>query len=177
MNPKDQYVGMSLLSIIISNMKFDLSSLVITVIALLAFIIPVTIDQRNKRKTSKTLKQLISYAKTLKLTVEKSAVFQHEYALGIDTKQKTLIYLSKEINESAESVYDLTQISNCRLHQSELTDKDSDINKIGFLRLQFNDAKTQPVDLIIYKMKKNLAYTEEESMAKKMVSAINSIIT
>lgn len=176
MNPKNQSVGMSLLSIIISNMKFDLSSLIITAIALLAFIIPVTIDQRNKRKTSKTLKQLISYAKTLKLTVEKSAVFQHEYALGIDTKQKTLIYLSKEINESAESVYDLTQISNCRLHQSELTDKDSDINKIGFLRLQFNDAKTQPVDLIIYKMKKNLAYTEEESKAKKLVKDIKSML-
>lgn len=157
-------------------MKFDLSSLIITAIALLAFIIPVTIDQRNKRKTSKTLKQLISYAKTLKLTVEKSAVFQHEYALGIDTKQKTLIYLSKEINESVESVYDLTHISNCRLHQSELTDKDSDINEIGFLRLQFNDARTQPVDLIIYKMKKNLAYTEEESKAKKFAKDIKSML-
>lgn len=78
--------------------------------------------------------------------------------------------------ESVESVYDLTQISNCRLHQSELTDKDSDINKIGFLRLQFNDAKTQPVDLIIYKMKKNLAYTEEESKAKKLVKDIKSML-
>lgn len=168
---------MSLLSIIIQTMKFDLGSIIITTIALLAFIIPVTIDQRNKRKTSKILKQLFSYAKTKKLTVEKSAVFQHEYALGLDTKLKTLIYLGKGINESVEEAYDLTKISNCRFHQSECTEKDSDICKIGFLKLQFNDSKTQPVDLIIYKMKKNLAYTEEENKAKKLVKTINSILT
>jgi len=157
-------------------MKFDLTSLVITVIALLAFIIPVTFDQRNKRKTSKILKQLLSYAKTKKLTVEKSAVFQHEYAIGLDTKLKTLIYLRKGINESAEHTYDLTKISNCRVHQSELTEKDSDISKIGLLKLQFNDSKAQSVDLIIYKMKKNLAYTEEENKAKKLVKDINSML-
>lgn len=176
MNPVDQCVGMSLLSIIISNMKFDLSSLIITVIALLAFIIPVSIDQLNKRKTTKTLKALRSFAFKQKLNIDRNAVFQHKYALGLDTKQKTLIYLSKEINESVGSVYDLTQISNCRLHHSELIDKDSDISKVGFLRLQFYDVKTKPVDLVIYKMNKNLAYTEEESKAKKLAKDIKSVL-
>ena len=158
-------------------MKFDLTSLVITVIALLAFIVPVTFDQRNKRKTSKALKKLIDYAKKQKLNVDKSKVFQHAYALGLDTKMKTLIYLKTNENEAMESTYNLAQISKCRLHFTEFNETDSDIIKIGYLRLQFNDTKTHPLDLELYKMKQNLAYNEEENMAKTLVKSINSLLS
>ncbi|MEP1150496.1 MAG: hypothetical protein ABJH08_02105 [Balneola sp.] len=157
-------------------MKFDLGSIIITAIALLAFIIPVSLDQRNKKKASKILKQLLSYAKTQKMNVDKSAVFQHAYALGLDTKQKSLIYLKKDISETIETTYDLNKISNCRLHQSELTEEGSDISKIGFLKLQFHAADTESIDLLIYKMKKNLAYTEEENKAKKLVKDIKTLL-
>lgn len=158
-------------------MKFDVSSLVITVIALLAFIIPVTFDQRNKRKTSKTLKKLNAFAKKQNLNLDKSSVFQHTYALGLDKKLKKLAYLKTNENETIESTYDLALISKCRLHHSEITEKDSDVRKIGFIRLQFHDTKTQAVDLEVYKMKQNLAYNEEETMAKNMVKSINSLLS
>lgn len=167
---------MSLLSIIISNMKFDLSSLIITVIALLAFVIPVSIDQINKRKAAKTLKELRSYAFKQKLNIDKSEVFQQEYALGLDTKLKTLIYIKNDKTNFVEDSYDLTQCTKCRLYIHEVEEETSEYKYTAYLRLQFPYANTKPVDLEIYKMKKNLAYTEEETMAKRMIKSINSII-
>tara|TARA_R110002124_G_scaffold65974_1_gene180221 strand:- start:622 stop:1098 length:477 start_codon:yes stop_codon:yes gene_type:complete len=157
-------------------MKFDLSSLVITVIALLAFIIPVSIDQRNKRKTAKTLKKLKAYATNQKLNIDKSDVFQQTYALGLDTKLKKLIYLKNDGNEFVEDLYDLTEFSKCRLYQPDVDDKSSEFWKVSYLRLQYMNPKAQPLDLEIYKVKENLSYTEEEAMAKKMVKSINYML-
>ena len=176
MNPMDQCVGMSLLSKIISKMKFDLSSLIITVIALLAFIIPVSIDQINKRKAAKTLKELKSFALKEKLNIDKSEVFQQIYALSLDTKLKKLVYIKNDKNKFVEESYDLTQCSKCRLHIHEVEDETSEFKYIAYLRVQFSDSKSQYLDLEIYKMKKNLSYIEEETMAKRMVKSINSMI-
>lgn len=157
-------------------MKFDLSSLIIAVIALTAFIVPITFDQLNKRKTSKVLKKLTAFAHKQKLQLDRSEVFQHTFALGLDKKLKTLAHLNTNQDKYQESTYDLSKVSKCRLHQTDVNDKDSDNLKIGFIKLQFHDSKTQAVDLEVYKMKQNLAYYEEENMAKKMVSSINSIL-
>ncbi|MEO9884141.1 MAG: hypothetical protein ABJR05_10780 [Balneola sp.] len=157
-------------------MKFDLSSLIITVVALLAFIIPVTFDQINKRKTSNTLKKLSTFAEKEKLNLDKSDVYQHTYALGLDKRLKKIAYLNTNGNESVGSTYDLNQVSTCRFYQSDVTENGTDLRKISFIKLQFKDSKTEPVELEIYKMMKNLSYTEEESMAKKMVKSINSML-
>ena len=156
-------------------MKFDLSSLIITVIALATFIVPITYDQLNKRKTSKVIKKLTAFAGKQKLQLDKSVVFQDTFALGLDKKLKTLAYLNTNQDKSQESTYDLSKVSKCRLHRSEVNEKDSDIQKIGFIKLQFHNSKTQDVDLEVYKMKQNLAYYEEENMAKKMVRSINTL--
>lgn len=157
-------------------MKFDLTSLIITVIALLAFIIPVTFDQKNKRKTTKIKKHILKIAKKHKLNVDSSNVFQNAYALGLDTNMKKMVYLKNDGTESTEEIYDLSKVSNCRLHHSDITEVDSEFRKIGFLRLQFQGAKKQPLDVLVYKMKQNLSYTEEETQAKKIVKAVNSLL-
>lgn len=158
-------------------MKFDLSSLVITVIALLAFIIPVSIDQRNKRKASKTLKKLQAYATDQKLNIDRSDVFQQTYALGLDNKSKKLLYVKNDGIEFVEDTHDLTRFSKCKLHHCEIKNENSEFKKVSYLRLQYANPKVQPLDLEIYKMKENLSYTEEESMAKKMVKSINNILS
>lgn len=158
-------------------MKFDLSSLVITVIALLAFIVPVSIDQRNKRKASKTLKKLKAYATKQKLNIDKSDVFQQVYAIGLDAKLKKLIYVKNNGNSIVENTHNLTEFSKCKSHQCDIKNENSEFWKASYLRLQHRNPKFQPLDLEIYKMKENLAYTEEESMAKKMVKSINSILS
>jgi len=157
-------------------MKFDLSSLVITVIALLAFIIPVSIDQRNKIKASKTLKKLKAYATKQKFNIDKSDVFQQTYALGLDAKLKKLIYLKNDGSEFVEDFYDLAEFSKCKSYQSDIEDENSEFKKVSYLRLQQANPKSQSLDLEIYKMKENLSYIEEETMAKKMVKSINSLL-
>jgi hypothetical protein len=158
-------------------MKFDLSSLIIALIALTAFIVPITFDQLSKRKTSKILKKLTAFADKGKLQLDKSEVFQHTYALGLDTKLKKLMYLKTNGSEVKETIYDLSEVSKVRLHHSDITDKDSNFRKIGFLRLQFKDVKKQSIDIEIYKVKQNLSYNEEENTAKKMVSSINTLLS
>tara|TARA_R110000868_G_scaffold304437_16_gene565251 strand:- start:27456 stop:27815 length:360 start_codon:yes stop_codon:yes gene_type:complete len=96
-------------------------------------------------------------------------------ALGLDIKLRTLVYINTNQDKFQETIHDLSKVSNCRLHQSEENDKDSDIRKITYIKLQFHDSKTQAVDLEIYKMKQNLAYYDEENMAKKMVQSINAL--
>jgi hypothetical protein len=157
-------------------MKFDLSSLIITVIALSAFIIPVTFDQLNKRKTSKTLKKLMAYANQEHLNINKSNVFQHKYALGLDATAKKLVYLNLDGNHSTEKTLDITKISKCRLHHNDITEQDSDIRKIGFMKIQFNDSNSKSLDLELYKVKRNLSYNEEENNAKKLVRSVNALI-
>ena len=156
-------------------MKFDLSSLIITIIALTAFIVPITFDQLNKRKTSKVFKKLSAFADKQKLQLDRSEIFQHTIALGIDKKLRTLIYLNTNQEKSQESTYDLSKVSKCRLHQTDVNDKDSDIRKISYIKLQFHNSNTQALDLEVYEMKQNLAYTEEENMAINMVRFINAL--
>ena len=156
-------------------MEFELSSLIITIIAFLAFVIPVSIDQLTKKKKAQTVKILTQFAERQKVKLSKKEVFQNIYAFGLDNSLKELIYVNNGNAGTVES-YTLSNYSKCSQHKESIKSSDSKFTGVTYLRLTPKNSSQPQVDLEMFKTKANLANTEEEGIAKKLIKAVNQVL-
>lgn len=157
-------------------MKFDLSSLIITIVAFLAFVIPVSIDQLSKIQKKKTLSLLTESAKKYKFDLNKIEIIQGSYGFGLDSALRKLLYINNSENKYIEEVISLNDFSKCSIHENMDVDENSKFKSASYLKLYPKNSSHEIIELELFKTKKNLAASEEEIIAKKIVKSINKLI-
>lgn len=157
-------------------MEFDLSSLIILIVALSAFFIPITIDQLSKKSKKKTMKLLTQSAEENKLELSNIEIFQNENAIGIDKALKKIISINNNGSGVIKNIHSLNEFSKCSISEQKEENSESKFKSHTILKLFPKNKESEVVEFKIYKTKTNLASTEEEVAAKQLVKVISKLI-
>ena len=77
----------------------DLSSAIIGLVTVLAFVIPIALIIRaSKAKQKKFLSNFVKLAQQQNISLSETEVWSSSYAIGIDSSSKALFYLRKRID-------------------------------------------------------------------------------
>lgn len=163
-------------------MEIDLYSVVIGVIALASFIVPIVYIEYYKNRDSRKLTEHFTKAAQEKsLRLSQFDVWHGRYAIGLDTRAKTVIYLYKRNGKEEVVLLDLTELKRCRISKEEDVSETGERSRraptridlrIGYLNPHKND-----VTLEFYHRENGDTVRDELILAEKWSEIVRSKLT
>lgn len=98
--------------------NIDLTILAISIVGIVAFIVPFFIKhQGNKKTTLKVRQQLNEKLLENQLSVQEEEIWRDRYFLGLDKSKNKLIYI-QDISKMTLQIIDLEKISTVSIHET-----------------------------------------------------------
>lgn len=163
-------------------MKVDLPSLIIGIIALATFAVPIAWYQISEKMKGKKLHDdLYQYAQQEKLTLTSEEVWGDHYALGVDKKNRKLLYMKHTRDSDQKEIIDLSEVQKCKVSNGtktvrEASGKKSVITSINLL-FHYRDSGKSASSLEVYDSANGRTLTYEISIANKLARAIRPLLT
>lgn len=113
-------------------MNIDITSIVISAIALGAFAVPVVYDQVQKKKVSQKFENnFLETAQKHDLNLEQHDTWRDTYAIGLDSSAGKLLYFKQGKNKNKEQVLNLAEVKHCETTKSgSRSRRSSGVNKV-----------------------------------------------
>lgn len=161
-------------------MKVDLPSVIIGICALATFFVPIAwYHISEKIKVKKLTEELTQFAQEEKITLSSHEVWGDCYALGIDQKNKILLYFKQDEKNEKKIKIDLSEVENCKVSNDTRTIRNPKGNTsvINNIRLLFHyRTPKKGASLEIYDGENGKTLTSEISIANKWARTINSML-
>ncbi|WP_114783536.1 hypothetical protein [Botryobacter ruber] len=153
----------------------DLETIITGLVFLALCILPVIYVQRKqKAKKKKLIKEFTSLAQHRQITISQHDFWQPDYAIGIDTVNKKLLYTRKKEGNEQLIVVDLQDLKQCRVNNLYRDANGSRTIDLIELSLVFANAKTPEKKLEFYNREVNLNFNDELLLAQTWENIINS---
>ena len=163
-------------------MKVDLPSLIIGILALATFCVPIAWYQiSEKMKVKKLNKELTQFAHEEKLTLTNLEVWGSGYAVGIDQKNKKLLYLKHDENCNRKEMIDLCEVKKCKVSNGTKTVQNTSGSRSVMssirLLLHYQNPKKGLTSLEIYDGENGKTLTSVLTIANKLARTIRPMLT
>jgi hypothetical protein len=160
-------------------METDSATLLIVIIASATFLVPILYFEYYKKRAAKkftaTFKKISAKNR---LNLSQYDVWGDQYAIGIDTAAKKMIYHSRKNGQAGTGLQDLREVKKCRIvkedAQIKTQDGDRRIPARIDLQLEFISPDIKPVSLQFYKRREGDDVSGELLLAEKWAKIINS---
>lgn len=162
-------------------MKVDLTSVIISIFALATFFVPIAwYHFSQKAKMKKLTDMLNQYADENKASLTSHEIWGDCYALGIDEKNKKLLYLKTNKDNEEVLFIDLSEIDRCKVVNGtkNIPGTKANMSVTNNIRLQLHyKASGKASDFLeIYDGENGKSLTSEISVANKWSKSINSVL-
>ena len=162
-------------------MKVDLPSLIIGILALATFCVPIAWYQiSEKMKVKKLNKELTQFASEKHLTLTNHEVWGDGYAVGIDQKNKKMLYFKHDENSDLKEMIDLNEVEKCKVSNGSKTVRNagknrSVVNSIRLL-LHYKNPKKSATSLEIYDGENGKTLTSELAIANRLARTVRPML-
>lgn len=162
-------------------MKVDLSSVIISIFALATFFVPIAWYHISQKAKVKKLTDMINqFADEKKISLTNREIWGDCYALGIDEKNKQLLYLKLNKDDEVKVSVDLSEIDHCKVVNGtkNIRGAKGSMSLTNNIRLQLHYRKSGKASdfLEIYDGENGKSLTSEISIANKWSKTINSLL-
>lgn len=156
----------------------DLSSTIIGLVSVLAFVIPIALIIRaSKAKQKKFLSSFVKLAQQQNISLSETEVWDSSYAIGIDSSAKALFYLKKRIDTEEHVAVNLSNMSSCKVLNSSRNVGGSTIVDAIYLVVSFKSPSEAEKRLEFYSSNHSASITDEPQLAQKWASMVNATVT
>lgn len=152
-----------------SQMEIDLSTIIISTIALSVFFIPVLYDYRSKNNRG-IKKQLFELVKTKNLDIDKYDIWEKSFALCVDKNSRHVFYRNFD-DPKRDLLIDLEGVETCKLDVVNITP-----HKIDRIELILKGKPSSRKITLFKNLIKSNAQNELK-LAKKWNTIINNSIS
>lgn len=155
----------------------DLSSAIIGLVSVLAFVIPIALIVRaSKAKHKKFLSIIVKQAQQQNISLSETEVWDSSYAIGIDSSSKVLFYLKRRIDKEELVAINLSTMSSCKVFNSSRNVGGSTIVDAIYITISFKNSKETDKQLEFYSSNHSASLNDELQLAEKWVSIINATV-
>lgn len=163
-------------------MDIDLISIIIAIVALSFFFVPVLyFEYYKKRATKKFNAYFNEIAQKNSLNLSQFDVWRDQYAIGIDTRAKKILYLKHKKGQDKTLVLDLSELKRCRISKEndriKTPNGDRRLTTRVDLQYEFLNPKKSEITVEFYKGENGDSVRGEVSLAEKWSKISNSKLT
>jgi len=160
-------------------MEIDLFSLIIIVITLSFFFVPFIYFEYFKNRTTKKFTAYFNeLAQKNSLNFSQFDVWRDNYAIGIDSDVKQILYLKQKNGKDEILLIDLSEVKRCRISKKDERIKtpngEQRITTQIDLKLEFHKSEKPHLSITFYNGKNGDSVRDEVTLADKWSKIINS---
>ncbi|MEX2574950.1 MAG: hypothetical protein WD317_11660 [Balneolaceae bacterium] len=160
-------------------MDIDLTSIIISIVALSFFFVPIFYYEVYKKRAAKKLESYFNdLARENKIGLTQYEVWRDSYAIGIDRDSNHVFYLKKNNAQDKTDLVDLSEIKKCRVSRIENKIKtDNGYTKITSrvdLELTHYNPKFSDIKIEFFREEGGNTLRNEVLLAEKWSGVINS---
>lgn len=160
-------------------MDIDLTSIIISIVALSIFFVPIMYDQLSKKKNVKKIeKSLTNFAKQEDLQITQHDTWRDSYVIGIDEDSKKLLYINIEDGNENKALIDLSEVKKCwrskKSRDLKIPKKRTKVTDQVLLLFDFKKQKQSKQKLVFFHRNRDHSLRDEISLADRWVKTVNA---
>ncbi|WP_162055025.1 hypothetical protein [Pontibacter pamirensis] len=146
----------------------DITSVIIGLISLALFAVPVMLIQRKqKQQKQKQLQHFLDIAQQQQLTITQHDLWNHHFAIGIDTEQSILLFLKKRAEGEGMLLLHLSEVAACRVNNVNREVAGNRVIDLIELRFTFQVSGLREQAVEFYNREESMSLNEELLLAEK----------
>ena len=155
----------------------DLSTIIISIIALMLFVVPIMyIKSVQKKKAQKHLNEFLGQAQAQQLQLTQHEFWDDCYGIGLDEAKQKLFYVKKHQGNEQQQVVNLAEMKSCSVSTTSREAGDNTVIEQISLRFTPRTPKAQELYLEFYSHEVNLMVSGELRTANKWSDIANESI-